>query len=142
MLREATPVAFFEQLGAEIVITALEQPLPDATFLGYDKSVFTACSNGQTGADKKTILVDLWGACKADGMAKKYDIKQFVMNNAQNVGVPDNGNPVIKYYNIWKHFADKYLQHNGVPYTIHRPSWLTKDAAKGHVCTTRPYNKK
>lgn len=140
MLRDTTPVAFFEQLGAEIVITDLEQPLPDAAFLGYDKSEFTACSNGKTGADK-TILVDLWSACKADGMTKKYDIKQFVMINAQNVGDPDNGNPVIKHYNIWKNFADEYLLHSGVPFTILRPSRLTKDAAKGHVWTTRPYNK-
>lgn len=140
MLRSQDQASFFTVLGAEVVIADLEQPLPDTAFADCDKVVFTAGSGGKTGADK-TILVDLWGACKAVDMAEQHGIKQFVMVSAQNAGDPDNGNPAIKHYNVCKHFADEYLLRSGVPFTILRPGRLTDEPATGHITTTRPDNK-
>lgn len=137
MIRTEEQAGYFQQLGTEVVIADLEQPLPDAAFTGCDKVVFTAGSGGKTGADK-TILVDLWGACKAVEMAVKHNVRQFVMVSAQNAGDPDNGNPAIKHYNVCKHFADQYLLGSGLPFTILRPGRLTDAAATGKVNTQRP----
>lgn len=140
MIRSAEQAGYFQQLGAEVVIGDLEQPLPDAAFADCDKVVFTAGSGGKTGADK-TILVDLWGACKVVEMSIKHHIQQFVMVSAQNAGDPDNGNPAIRHYNVCKHFADQYLLGSGVPFTILRPGRLIDEAATGKISTQRPEDK-
>ena len=140
MIRTAEQADYFQQLGAEVVMGDLEQPLPDAAFTDCNKVVFTAGSGGKTGADK-TILVDLWGACKVVEMAKKHAVKQFVMVSAQHAGDPDNGNPAIKHYNVCKHFADQYLLGSGVPFSILRPGRLTDTAATGNISTQRPEDK-
>lgn len=136
MLRKAEQADEFEMLGAEIVIADLEAELPDAAFADCNKVVFTAGSGGKTGADK-TILVDLWGACKAIDKAKKHDIKQFVMVSSRDAGDPELGTPAIKHYNICKHFADKYLIESHLPYTILRPGRLTDGPLTGKITTTR-----
>lgn len=140
MVRSADQADFFIQLGADVVIADLEQPLPAAAFADCDQVVFTAGSGGKTGPDK-TILIDLWGACKAIEMAKSQAVKQFIMVSAQNAGDPDNGNPAIKPYNVCKHFADQYLLGSGLPFTILRPGRLTNDAATGKITTQRPSDK-
>ncbi len=140
MIRSTDQAAFFQQLGAEVVIGDLEQPLSDDAFKDCDKVVFTAGSGGKTGADK-TILVDLWGACKVVEMAIKHQIKQFVMISAQNAGDPENGNPAIKHYNVCKHFADQYLLGSSLPFTILRPGKLINDAATGKITTQIPEDK-
>jgi len=140
MIRTQEQAQDMEKLGAEIYLADLEQPLPDEAFVDCDKVVFTAGSGGKTGADK-TILVDLWGAVKAVDMAKKHDIKQFVMVSSRDAGDPENGSAAIKHYNICKHFADKHLLESGVPHTILRPGRLTNEAATGLICTRRPDSK-
>jgi nucleoside-diphosphate-sugar epimerase len=137
MIRTAEQADYFQQLGAEVVMGDVEQPLPDTAFTDCDKVVFTVGSGGKTGADK-TILVDLWGACKVVEMAKKHAIKQFVMVSAQHAGDPDNGNPAIKHYNVCKHFSDQYLLGSGVPFTILRPGRLTDETPTGSITTQRP----
>lgn len=140
MVRNSEHAQKLEQLGAEIILADLEQPLPDEAFAGCDKVVFSAGSGGKTGADK-TILIDLWGAVKAIDMAKKHKIKQFVMVSSRDAGDPENGTPAIKHYNICKHFADKHLLESGVPYTILRPGRLTDEDATGLITTQRPDDK-
>jgi uncharacterized protein YbjT (DUF2867 family) len=137
MLRKAEQAAEFEKLGVEVVIADLENELSDDVFSGCDKVVFTAGSGGKTGADK-TILVDLWGACKAIDKAKQHDIKQFVMVSSRDAGDPEHGTPAIKHYNICKHFADKHLMESHLPYTILRPGRLTDGPLTGKITTTRP----
>ncbi|HAO24396.1 MULTISPECIES: SDR family oxidoreductase [unclassified Methylophaga] len=137
MLRKAEQATEFEQMGAEVVIADLEEELPDDTFTDCDKVVFTAGSGGKTGADK-TILVDLWGACKSIDKAKQHDIKQFVMISSRDAGDPEHGTPAIKHYNICKHFADKHLIESHLPYTILRPGRLTDGPLTGKITTTRP----
>lgn len=140
IIRNSEHAQKLEQLGAEIILADLEQPLPDEAFADCDKVVFSAGSGGKTGADK-TILIDLWGAVKAIDMAKKHKIKQFVMVSSRDAGDPENGTPAIKHYNICKHFADKHLLESGVPYTILRPGRLTDEAATGLITTQRPDDK-
>lgn len=137
MLRKTEQAAEFEKLGVEVVIADLENELSDDVFYGCDKVVFTAGSGGKTGADK-TILVDLWGACKAIDKAKQHDIKQFVMVSSRDAGDPEHGTPAIKHYNICKHFADKHLMESHLPYTILRPGRLTDGPLTGKITTTRP----
>lgn len=141
MLRKPEQADYFRQLGVEVIIADLEKPLPDEAFQGCDKVVFSAGSGGKTGADK-TILVDLWGACKTVEMAVKHSVKQFVMISAQNAGDPDNGNPAIKHYNVCKHFADQYLLGSGLPFTILRPGRLTDEPATRKITTQRSDDKK
>ena len=57
MIRHEQQAGYFQQLGAEVVIADLEQPLPDAAFTGCDKVVFTAGSGSKTGADKTLQVV-------------------------------------------------------------------------------------
>lgn len=137
MLRNAEQADRFEAMGAEVIIADLEAALPDAAFADCDKVVFTAGSGSHTGADK-TILVDLWGACKAIDKAKQHNIQQFVMVSARDAGDPEHGGEAIKHYNICKHFADKYLIASHLPYTILRPGRLTNDGFSGKISTTRP----
>src|SRR5690554_4113379 len=140
MLRSAEQAAEFETMGAEVIIADLEADLPDAAFADCDKVVFTAGSGSKTGADK-TILVDLWGACKAIDKAKQHNIKQFIMVSACDAGEPEHGSKAIKHYNICKHFADKHLIESHVPYTILRPGRLTDGGFTGKITTTRPIDK-
>lgn len=140
MLRRADQAAEFEKMGAEVVIADLETDLPDAAFTNCDKVVFTAGSGGKTGADK-TILVDLWGACKTIDKAKQHNIMQFIMVSSRDAGDPEHGTPAIKHYNICKHFADNHLIESHLPYTILRPGRLTDDALTGKISTTRPADK-
>ncbi|GAB4291341.1 MAG: SDR family oxidoreductase [Methylophaga sp.] len=137
MIRNPEQARKLSQLGAETILADLEAPLPDEAFADCDKVVFTAGSGSKTGADK-TILIDLWAAVKAVDMAKKHQIKQFVMVSARDAGDPENGTVAIKHYNICKHFADKHLLESGVPYTILRPGRLTNEAATGLITTQRP----
>jgi uncharacterized protein YbjT (DUF2867 family) len=137
MLRNAEQAGEFENLGADVVIADLEADLPDHAFADCDKVVFTAGSGGKTGADK-TILVDLWGACKTVDKAKQHAIKQFVMVSSRDAGDPEHGTKAIKHYNICKYFADKHLIESHLPYTILRPGRLTDGPLTGKITTVRP----
>lgn len=140
MIRKPEQADYFRDMGAEVTIADLEQPLLDEAFQDCDMVVFTAGSGGKTGADK-TILVDLWGACKAVEMAVKHHVRQFIMVSAQDAGDPENGNPAIKHYNVCKHFVDQYLLGSGLPFTVLRPGKLTDEPATGKITTKRPDDK-
>ncbi|HET8807420.1 MAG TPA: SDR family oxidoreductase [Methylophaga sp.] len=140
MIRKPEQADYFQKMGVEVIIADLEQPLSDEAFHDCDKVVFTAGSGSKTGADK-TILVDLWGACKAVEMAVKHKVTQFIMVSAQNAGDPENGNPAIKHYNVCKHFADQYLLGSGLPFTILRPGKLIDAPATGKISTQRSEDK-
>lgn len=139
MVRHQEQVAYFEAMGAEVILADLESSLPDSAFSDCDKVVFAAGSGPKTGADK-TILIDLWGAVKSVDMAKKHKIKQFVMLSARDAGDPENGTPAIKHYNVCKYYADKHLLESDVPFTILRPGKLTDDKPTGQITTQRPDN--
>jgi len=104
---------------------------------GCDRVIFTAGSGGGTGYDK-TLLIDLWGACKAVDAAKESGIEHFVMVSSRGADDPDRGPDIIKPYLVAKHFADDYLMRSGLGYTILRPGRLTDEKGTGLIKTQRP----
>lgn len=124
--------------GIDIVEADLEKDFSDA-YTGCDRVVFSAGSGSETSADK-TLLIDLWGACKAIDLAKQNNINHFVMISSRGADNPDNGPEAIKPYLIAKHFADNHLISSGLNYTILRPGRLIDEDGTGLVKTTRPIN--
>ena len=123
-------------LSAEIVEADLEQDFAFA-MKGCSTVIFTAGSGAATGLDK-TLLVDLWGARKAIDAAKSRGVEHFIMVSSRGADNPDNGPERIKPYLVAKHFADEYLIHSGLNYTILRPGRLTDEEGTGLIRTVRP----
>lgn len=103
-----------------------------------DTVVFAAGSGGKTGADA-TMMIDLDGAVKAINAAKETDVQRFIMisaiksddrsfwsDNAPAAG-PQN------YYYAAKYYADQWLLHSSLDYTILRPVALTNQKATGKI---------
>ena len=116
----------------EVVEGDLEQDFSHA-FKGCDKVIFAAGSGGSTGADK-TMLIDLWAACKAN-------VSQFVMVSSIGADDPSQGSDKMKPYLVAKHMADEHLINSGVAYTILRPGSLKDEDAKGGFQTAKPGSK-
>lgn len=99
--------------------------------------VFVAGSGGHTGVDK-TILIDLWAACRAADYAKSNLVKHFIMVSSIGADLPSNGSENMQPYLVAKHMADEHLMNSGLHYSIIRPGTLTNDKAKAKFTTTRP----
>ncbi|MBO1897211.1 SDR family oxidoreductase [Shewanella sp. BF02_Schw] len=123
----------------DIVEADLEQDFSQA-FNDCDQVIFSAGSGGKTGADK-TMLIDLWAACKAIDYAKAANVSHFIMVSSIGADDPDQGSEQMKPYLVAKHMADEYLISSGLNYTIFRPGSLTDDRATGKVQTQRPSSK-
>jgi uncharacterized protein YbjT (DUF2867 family) len=122
-----------------IVEVDLEQDFSQA-FKDCDQVIFSAGSGGKTGADK-TMLIDLWAACKAIDYAKAANVSHFIMVSSIGADDPDQGSEQMKPYLVAKHMADEHLINSGLNYTIFRPASLTDDRATGKVQTQRPSSK-
>ncbi|WP_432695716.1 SDR family oxidoreductase [Marinobacterium sp. YM272] len=136
MVRSEEQAERLREKGIEVVVGDLEDP-SDELLDGCDQLVFTAGSGAATGVDK-TVLVDLWGACKMVDAARRCGIKQFIMVSGRNAGDPDKGAVKMKPYLIAKHFADRHLLESGVPSTILRPGRLLDEPAEGGFSSERP----
>jgi uncharacterized protein YbjT (DUF2867 family) len=101
--------------------------------------VFAAGSGGGTGAEK-TLLIDLWSACKAADYSKAHKIKHFVMVSSIGADAPDEGPQEMQPYLIAKHMADEHLMRSGLHCSIIRPGALTDDEATGRFTSQRPEN--
>ncbi|MAD15444.1 MAG: oxidoreductase [Alteromonadaceae bacterium] len=123
----------------EVVEGDLEQDFSHA-FKGCYKVIFAAGSGGSTGADK-TMLIDLWAACKAVDYAKAANVSQFVMVSSIGADDPSQGSDKMKPYLVAKHMADEHLINSGVAYTILRPGSLKDEDAKGGFQTAKPGSK-
>ncbi|MEH6735143.1 MAG: SDR family oxidoreductase [Shewanella sp.] len=123
----------------DIVEADLEQDFSQA-FNDCDQVIFSAGSGGKTGADK-TMLIDLWAACKAIDYAKAANVSHFIMVSSIGADDPDQGSEQMKPYLVAKHMADEYLISSGLNYTIFRPGSLTDDRATGKVQIQRPSSK-
>lgn len=124
-------------------MTIVEADLTDDfshAFKGCSTVVFVAGSGGNTGADK-TILIDLWAACRAADYAKQHDIKHFIMVSSIGADVPAEGPEEMQPYLVAKHMADEHLMHSGLRYSIIRPGTLTNNKAHNGFTTQRPSNK-
>lgn len=109
-------------------------------FLHCENVVFAAGSGGHTGADK-TILIDLWAACRAADYAKKNDVKHFVMVSSIGADTPSKGSESMQPYLVAKHMADEHLIRSGLHYSIIRPGTLTNEAEKGKFTNQQPAQK-
>lgn len=102
-------------------------------FKSFDKVIFSVGSGGSTGADK-TIYVDLDGAVKTIKASEEADIKHYVMvstYDSRREAFDQSGD--LKPYTIAKHYADDYLRHSNLNYTIVHPGGLTDDKGTGQI---------
>ncbi|GAB3045410.1 SDR family oxidoreductase [Virgibacillus ainsalahensis] len=130
MVRKAEQLSQFEDIGAQTVLTDLEENFESA-YDDVDAVIFAAGSGPNTGADK-TIIIDQEGAIEATDLAKKYGINRFVLLSSMGADKPKDAKQ-IKHYLYAKHRADEYLKDSGLAYTILRPGGLTDDPGKGKV---------
>ncbi|AZG75015.1 SDR family oxidoreductase [Shewanella livingstonensis] len=139
LVRDKSKLADLASDNLRIVEADLEQDFSQA-FNDCDQVIFSAGSGGKTGADK-TMLIDLWAACKAIDYAKAANVSHFIMVSSIGADDPDQGSEQMKPYLVAKHMADEYLISSGLNYTIFRPGSLTDDSATGKVQTQRPSSK-
>lgn len=105
---------------------------------GVDVVVFAAGSGGKTGADA-TMMIDLDGAVKAINAAEKTNVSRFIMISsikANDRGFwSDNVPPRApeSYYYAAKYYADEWLLHSSLDYTILRPARLINQSATGKI---------
>lgn len=102
-------------------------------FKTFDKVIFSVGSGGSTGADK-TIYVDLDGAVKTIKASEEADIKHYVMvstYDSRREAFDQSGD--LKPYTIAKHYADDYLRHSNLNYTIVHPGGLKNDQGTGQI---------
>lgn len=136
MVRNRNKVEELLRPGIEIVEADLEEDFSSA-FTDCDRVIFSAGSGAGTSADK-TLIIDLWAACKAIDSAKENKIDHFIMLSSRGADDPDKGPEAIKPYLIAKHFADNYLITSGLNYTILRPGRLLDENGTGLIKTSRP----
>ncbi len=140
-LRTADQQHAYEAAGLQTVTLDLEKEQTDLenVMQGVDAVVFTAGSGGKTGPEK-TMMIDLDGAVKSIKAAEKVGVKRFVIVSAINAnkrefwsyGRHDLG-ATGNFYYAAKHYADLYLEHSNLDYTILRPTLLLDDAGTGNV---------
>ena len=139
LVRDKTKLSDINNDNLEVVEGDLEQDFSHA-FKGCDKVIFAAGSGGSTGADK-TMLIDLWAACKAVDYAKAANVSQFVMVSSIGADDPSQGSDKMKPYLVAKHKADEHLMNSGLNYTVIRPGSLKDEDAKGGFQTAKPDSK-
>lgn len=130
MIRDEKQARYFQNIDVSTVIADLEMDFEHA-FNQIDAVIFTAGSGPKTGADK-TIIIDQEGAIESIELAKKYNIKRFMMVSAMRANNPKHANS-IKHYLYAKHRADEHLKKSGLLYTIIRPGKLTDELGTGSV---------
>ncbi|ABG40395.1 NAD-dependent epimerase/dehydratase [Paraglaciecola sp. T6c] len=139
LVRDKSKLSDIKSENLDVVEGDLEQDFSHA-FKGCDRVIFAAGSGGSTGADK-TMLIDLWSACKAVDYAKAANVSQFVMISSIGADDPAQGSDEMKPYLVAKHMADEHLINSGLNYTVLRPGSLKDEDAKGGFQTAKPDSK-
>ncbi|MFQ3176535.1 MAG: hypothetical protein ACJAYB_002728 [Psychromonas sp.] len=139
LVRDKAKLADIASDKLRIVEGNLENDFSQA-FEDCDQVIFSAGSGGKTGADK-TMLIDLWAACKAVDYAKAANVSHFVMVSSIGADHPSEGTEEMRPYMVAKHMADEHLMRSGLNYTIFRPGLLTDNNATGKIQTLRPDSK-
>jgi uncharacterized protein YbjT (DUF2867 family) len=139
LVRDKSKLADISSDKLQIVEADLEEDFSHA-FEGCDQVIFSAGSGGKTGADK-TMLIDLWAACKAADYAKAANVSHFVMVSSIGADEPSSGSEKMRPYLVAKHMADEHLIRSGLNYTILRPGSLNNNDATDKVQTQRPNNR-
>lgn len=136
LVRDKEKLSDIDSSNLFIVETDLTQDFQKA-FENCSQVVFVAGSGGSTGADK-TMLIDLWAACRAADYAKKQHVSHFIMVSSIGADDPSKGPEEMQPYLVAKHMADEHLIRSGLKYSIIRPGTLTDDSASGRFTTQRP----
>jgi len=139
LVRDKSKLADISSDKLQIVEADLEEDFSHA-FEDCDQVIFSAGSGGKTGADK-TMLIDLWAACKAADYAKAANVSHFVMVSSIGADEPSSGSEKMRPYLVAKHMADEHLIRSGLNYTILRPGSLNNNDATDKVQTQRPSNR-
>ena len=139
LVRDKSKLSDITDEKLQIVKTDLTEDFGQA-FKQCTHVVFVAGSGGNTGADK-TILIDLWAACRAVDYAKENAIKHFVLVSSIGADAPSTGPESMQPYLIAKHMADEHMMRSGLHYSIVRPGTLTNENAEGKFTTQRPAKK-
>lgn len=100
---------------------------------GIDTVVFSAGAGG-TGVDK-TILVDLDGAVKSMQAAQSAGIKRYIMVSAIGADHRNQWMKSLLPYYVAKFYANVWLKHTDLNYTILEPGLLTFDKPTGNIQT-------
>ncbi|OZB98888.1 SDR family oxidoreductase [Paenibacillus sp. XY044] len=134
MVRTDEQKAAFEQQGVQAVLADLEGSIDEIALAakGADAVVFTAGSGGHTGADK-TMMIDLDGAIKSMEATKQAEVRRFIIVSAIGVHHRELWMESAPYYSAAKHYADIWLKHSGLDYTIIRPGRLTNNPGTGKI---------
>ncbi len=139
MVRQQEQLMQLEKNGIEGVLADLEGSIEaiQAAIIRSkaDAVVFTAGSGGHTGADK-TMLIDLDGAVKSMKAAENAGVSRFVIVSAigaHNWHTATDRGSVSSYYVAAKYYADLWLEHSDLAYTIIRPGGLTNDLGTGKI---------
>ena len=139
LVRDETKLSDINHKHLNIVEGDLTEDFSNA-FTNCTNVVFVAGSGGNTGADK-TLLIDLWAACRAANYAVKNEVKHFILVSSIGADEPSSGPVNMQPYLIAKHMADEHLMRSGLHYSIIRPGTLINDDAKGEFTTERPKDK-
>ena len=91
---------------------------------------------GSRGAD--LLQTDAFGAVKLIEACKRASVRRFIMLSSMFATEPERwetekGLADLTDYNIAKFFADKWLEHSELDYTIVQAGFLTEDAPTGHI---------
>ncbi|MBA1434412.1 NAD(P)H-binding protein [Bombilactobacillus bombi] len=124
-LRSSQQIQEYQAHGYQTALVDLEGDLDSlqSVLQQHEAVIFTAGSGGKTGANK-TMMVDLDGAIKTIEAARVTSIQRFIMISAIGANRRElwsygqrelsTGN----YYYAAKFYADEWLQHSGLIYTI------------------------
>lgn len=139
-LRQPAQIAAYQAQGVTTQLIDLASELNQLVQAtqNVDAVVFAAGSGGKTGADQ-TMMIDLDGAVKMIQAAQLAQAKRFVMVSAlqaDNRGLWSYQRQELatgNYYYAAKYYADQWLMHSGLDYTIIRPAVLTNAAGQGRI---------
>lgn len=134
MVRKEEQLAQFKNDGVDTVLGDLEKDLSH-TVKGIDKIIFAAGSGG-----KKVIAVDQEGAKSLIDVAKKADVKKFVMLSSMGADNPKAVDDLEDYLKA-KQNADEYLKKSNLNYMIVRPGSLTNDKGTGKISLKKGFDK-
>ncbi|MCG7333621.1 MULTISPECIES: SDR family oxidoreductase [Staphylococcaceae] len=139
MVRKKEQAVKFEEQGVKTALVDLEGSIDEIAnaMKDVDAVVFTAGSGEDTGADK-LLLIDLDGAIKSMKAAEQVGVKRFVIVSGLNIQKFHDNNHAdwmkdLMAYGAAKYYADAWLEHSKLEYTIVRPGGLTNEPGTGKV---------
>jgi len=132
MIRNPDHSSDIEDVGAEAIVSDIENEDITGLVEGADVVVFAAGAGPGSGVERKKT-VDLGGALKLIDAAKANNVSRYLMISAMGVGNPSSWSEQMRPYYEAKAGADEALISSGLDYTIVRPGSLTNGPGAGLV---------